>query len=590
MRTFFLAFFLFNLLMITNATKKTGNTSSSSTSRGGGSSSPLELKSTQTQTLNVNSTVHAASKIDGLTKFVEQYALPIIVSVGLIGNILTIIILSKEKDLTSLYDINASFKENLKQNYLKRTSTSAPNSPENSLVMYNNEMTGGGGRGGGGESMRKPSPVSEAATKRQQFLRAKLKSKMLTTGKFNMTSKYSSQFSSTNYFIFSLAVSDLVYNFVLALMWLTTNDIINVLNRDYVCQISVMTTYVCSFLSAAFTTLFTFQRFMAIVNPLKSATSFALQSTRVIRMVVLALFIFACLLYSISLVLYDNEPKKQHLEAPEKEVCGVKEKHFKVRLVFDNTVDFLLTAIIPSIGILIMNFAICKSLADYRKTNIFNTNGGGGSVHSTTSRAASPRLSGENNNNGETVSLNRQQREQKSPTPGSLYDSVGTGEGGSLKKNNLMLMVPLKGTDNDSIGKKSSASEPMVRVGRKKAAHMCINKERESRSNAANSTRITKTLLIVSFCFITLNMPYRVSQLISSVHALRVHSGVPGSFEYKVNLVLINLFFASYSMNFFLYSLCGKKFRYSLRSLIFYLIFTVYFRILKIFNCIFKRK
>jgi hypothetical protein len=72
-------------------------------------------------------------------------------------------------------------------------------------------------------------------------------------------SSYNTQFSSTNYFIFSLAVSDLIYNFFLALVVITKNDIMNILDREYFCEISVCITYICSFLSAAFTTLFTFQ-------------------------------------------------------------------------------------------------------------------------------------------------------------------------------------------------------------------------------------------------------------------------------------------------------------------------------------------
>lgn len=39
-------------------------------------------------------------------------------------------------------------------------------------------------------------------------------------------------------------------------------------------------------------------------------------------------------------------------------------------------------------------------------------------------------------------------------------------------------------------------------------------------SNISHSTRITKMLLIVSFCFILLNSPYRAAMLISHIHML----------------------------------------------------------------------
>lgn len=41
-----------------------------------------------------------------------------------------------------------------------------------------------------------------------------------------------------------------------------------------------------------------------------------------------------------------------------------------------------------------------------------------------------------------------------------------------------------------------------------------------SSSNISHSTRITKMLLIVSFCFIILNSPYRAAMLISHIHML----------------------------------------------------------------------
>lgn len=43
---------------------------------------------------------------------------------------------------------------------------------------------------------------------------------------------------------------------------------------------------------------------------------------------------------------------------------------------------------------------------------------------------------------------------------------------------------------------------------------------RATSTNVSNSTRITKMLLIVSFCFIILNSPYRAAILISQIHML----------------------------------------------------------------------
>lgn len=181
----------------------------------------------------------------------------------------------------------------------------------------------------------------------------------------------SNQFTSTNYFIFSLAISDLIYNFILACVWITRLGL-NILNINYICQISIFISYICSFLSAAFTTLFTFQRFIAVVNPLKSATSFSLQSKYVIRRVILVLLLLSMIVYSFSLFLYDTSPKKDHEANEAQSICGVKENYTNWVYIIDNTLDSFLTLIVPSVGIIFMNVAICKSLSKYQKSNIFN--------------------------------------------------------------------------------------------------------------------------------------------------------------------------------------------------------------------------
>ena len=158
------------------------------------------------------------------------------VTIGLIGNSLTIIILIKEHELNSIYDPACSFRENLQLQYIKRSVSS------NVAHDHTTNMSIG-------------SPTFTDPTLQTRKNHNRLESRKSK----RPASVYNTQFSSTNYFIFSLGVSDLIYNIILAFVWITKNDYINILNRDYLCQSSVAVTYICSFLSAAFTTLFTFQ-------------------------------------------------------------------------------------------------------------------------------------------------------------------------------------------------------------------------------------------------------------------------------------------------------------------------------------------
>lgn len=58
-----------------------------------------------------NSQEELKKKLEYLRDLVNLYYLPIIVSIGLIGNTLTIIILSQENKLSNFYDANETFKK-----------------------------------------------------------------------------------------------------------------------------------------------------------------------------------------------------------------------------------------------------------------------------------------------------------------------------------------------------------------------------------------------------------------------------------------------------------------------------------------------
>jgi hypothetical protein len=214
-------------------------------------------------------------KLQRIGKLVTLLYLPIIVSIGLIGNTLTIIILSTENKIMKFYNTNDSFI----QNYRNMKSNTNNNDNNNSETLNLN--------------------------RRLLLKQNNSKFKSIKLNKNN-------QFSSTNYFIFALAVSDLVWNFILLLVWITEAGFYNIVNKNYVCQISIAISYICSFLSASFTLLFTFQRFMAVVKPLKSATGSLLQSTCFIRRIIICLIVLAILIYSFSFYLYDTSPKRDH--------------------------------------------------------------------------------------------------------------------------------------------------------------------------------------------------------------------------------------------------------------------------------------
>lgn len=401
---------------------------------------------------NKSSEENLKKNLESLRDIINLYYLPMIVSIGIVGNILTILIITFDQKLASLNDQKMSLVQNLENLYDK--------------------------------NLRKRNVIS----------------------KLNKIQTHSS-----NYFICFLAISDLVYNIILACVWITRIGF-NILDKKYVCQASVMISYICSFLSAAFTTMFTFQRFMAVVNPLQVANNF-LNSKRIIFQSTLGLILFSCIVYSFSLLAYDTSAKKDHEVSVEQENCGINQDYKNLVYIIDNTLDSFLTLIIPAIGIIFMNIAICKSIWSYKKNDVIN----------------------QCSNNVKIT---------KACSVNSLRNEI-----------------------------KNNSSESLnIQINNNKSTRIDLEKNK----NKDTFRHITKMLLLVSFTFLLLNSPFRLSKLISYIDMSIKKKYVYSNLEFVVNEVLINLYFTSYSVNFFLYSLCGKRFKQSLRGLLIYFLYGFY--------------
>jgi hypothetical protein len=437
----------------------------------------------------------------------NHYYLPMIVTIGIVGNILTIIILVKEKELSNLVESNRLLKTNSNIAFRykrKETLESASVIAEPSTVLNNNE--------------RKMTLLN------QQF-------------------RYKSQFSSTSYFILSLALSDLVYNFILAFVYLSHVGI-NLLHANFICQASIFISYICSFLSASFTTLFTFQRFMAVKFPLKTATSVSLQSKHVIKRAILTLFGCACCFYSFSLFLFEPRIDENAMATSDKSTnetepilhCLEKKHYEKLVNFIDLTFDNALTFFIPSISIIFMNMAICLSLSNTQKSQILNSK-------------------------GSCKKIIKETIDQRNNKDSSLLASDQNKEYNSINCQASQKQYDMNESNNNDLSYSKRETQKRDKT-------------------STNSKRITKTLLIVSFAFVIFNSPYRISKLI-----WYLNKELGNSSEYWIlNEFWINIYFTSYSINFFLYSFCGKKFREMCKILFSLFFFGIFVQIRRLFS------
>ena len=503
------------------------------------------------------------SILDELEDIFNVYYLPTIVIIGIIGNLLTIIILSQENNLLQLYSSHYAAQT------AKRNDTLIDRRNDTLIDRKNDTLI---------EPSKKSILAKSASMK--DILNAALSQEKKKINR--------QRFSPTNYFIFSLAISDLFYNLILLLVWITNMNV-NMLNHNYVCQLSIFITYICSFLSAAFTTLFTFQRFMAVVKPLRSATSFSLQSTRFIRRLIIFLIIFSSIIYSFSFFLYDANLKKLHESQPiQLAVCGIKEGYKQLVLTLDNTIDAFFTLIIPAISIFCMNIAICKSLTNYHKDNILNEQSSSYRMSSNLKKSPKKTIAEEpeSYHNTQIESIKREFKKNHNTKESVLSEN--------LQKYSHFKIEVVKNKENGTHRTSWNSNEAVPndksprRAKNQKQDSLSVN-ENKSLQTAA-SRRVTKTLLVVSFTFLILNSPYRTANLISFIIMSINDKYEYNHIEYVINLVLLRLYFTSYSLNFFLYSLWGKKFRASLKALFFNCFFVIYKKIQNISRNILKRK
>ena len=110
---------------------------------------------------------------------------------------------------------------------------------------------------------------------------------------------------------------------------------------------------------------------------------------------------------------------------------------------------------------------------------------------------------------------------------------------------------------------------------RHQANHFMLHRVRSSNAPTqsttfANSTnvKVTRMLLVVSFTFLILNVPGHVIRIYVFVKSFNNPNYMPSALYYEFQRLWLYFSYINYSVNFFLYSLCGKNFRMGLKSLL----------------------
>ncbi|KAK2142232.1 hypothetical protein LSH36_982g00087 [Paralvinella palmiformis] len=148
----------------------------------------------------------------------------------------------------------------------------------------------------------------------------------------------------------------MLFLWCLSMIWLSWVHV-DVFHRHVWCQCIVYMTYVCTFLSVWYVVSFTIERYIIVYYPLKKDL---LCTRRRAKTTETLLAIIALVLYSFSSVTNGNISFKTV------SMCTPLTRYYTL-ITIATTCDFLLTLIIPSIIIVVMNVRIIIKIVAYSR-------------------------------------------------------------------------------------------------------------------------------------------------------------------------------------------------------------------------------
>jgi hypothetical protein len=355
----------------------------------------------------------------------------------------------------------------------------------------------------------------------------------------------------SSFFLTCLAITDLV--FILILLVALLDELHAPVMTTPVCMLTIYLSHIASFLSSNFTLAYTSHRLIAVFFPIK-ATTFLKQRTN--RVLALTLLIFACLFYSISFPVTTTKFRSNTTN-----IVYCEEDRDKPLLFPFLVLDTLFTFIIPFSCISCMNLAIVYKL------------------HTKFTYKQKPSVS-----NGSTPMLCRSGRTSSNSSGHSVTDAVALSQ---LKNtNNVNNTNTVNNPDGNYLTQQQNSSFLSVRSTQRykrmknhqpnsSARHSSFGHGkismpiRSTQCRATASAKTTKMLLAASTVFLVFNLPYHLL-----LFCFLFKTQQPSWMLNAVNIARL-WFFASFCVNFFVYVICGKRFRTE---------------VLRLFSCSFLRR
>lgn len=355
----------------------------------------------------------------------------------------------------------------------------------------------------------------------------------------------------SSFFLTCLAITDLIFILILVIALLDEIDV--PIMTTPVCMLTIYLSHIASFLSSNFTLAYTSHRLIAVFFPIR-ATTFLKQRTN--RILALALLIFACSFYSLSFPVTSTK-----FRSNDTNIVDCQEDQDKPILFPFLILDTLFTFIIPFSSISCMNLAIV-----YKLNSKFTYNPPPPTVSNISTPILCPSAKTSSNSSGHSVTESHPLA-QLNGSNLNLTSNSNTNLNSTCETNHF-----LKQLDNPFL-----TVRPTERYKRARNLHSTSPRHiplyhnnannnnnnpntsiqiRSTQCRATASAKTTKMLLAASTVFLVFNLPYHLL-----LFCFLFIKEQPSWMMNALNIARL-WFFASFCVNFFVYAICGQRFRH----------------------------
>jgi hypothetical protein len=340
----------------------------------------------------------------------------------------------------------------------------------------------------------------------------------------------------SSFFLTCLAVTDLV--FILILVVALLDELHAPVMTIPVCMLTIYLSHIASFLSSNFTLAYTSHRLIAVLFPIKVATFLKQRTNRILS---LTLLTFASLFYSISFSVTTTKFRSNTTN-----IVYCEEDRNKPLLFPFLVLDTLFTFIIPFSSITVMNLAIVYKLQTQLTYKQKPTTSNSTTPITSPSTKSSSNSSG---HSGTTEGIQTSQLNSANITNNNTNESHRL-----LQQQNRSLLCVRPMQRYKGIHSRSAPSLPTQRHTPLYPPNTSI-RIRSTHCRASASAKTTKMLLAASTVFLVFNLPYHLL-----LFCFLFIQEQPSWMLNAVNIARL-WFFASFCVNFFVYAICGQRFR-----------------------------